>query len=50
MRNSEKDYFNPSFSHIYVEKEVRSHPRARRILERFSRARVIEIDHYKDVF
>lgn len=42
------------FSHIYVEKEVRSHQRARKILAYFSHMpgerNIIEIAHYKDVF
>lgn len=48
--SSENNYYNPFFSHIYVEKEVREHPGTRRILERFPGASVILIDHYKDVF
>lgn len=50
MKNLEKDCYNPSFSHIYVEKEVRNHPRTKRILEKFPQAGIIEIDHYKDIF
>ena len=50
MKNLKKDYYNPSFSHIYVEKEVQNHPRTKRILEKFPQAVLIEIDHYKDVF
>ncbi len=54
MRNSEKDYYkdyyNPFFSHIYVEKGVRDHDRTSRILAHFPQAQVIEIGHYKDVF
>jgi len=37
-------------SRIYVEEAVRTHPRARRILERFPRAKVVGIDDYKNVF
>ncbi|MCM1127639.1 MAG: radical SAM protein [Lachnospiraceae bacterium] len=50
MKNLNKDYYNPFFSHIYVEKSVQNHPRAQRILQRFPYANVILIDHYKDVF
>lgn len=50
MKNSKKDFFNPFFSHIYVEKQILNHPRTQRILARFPTASVIEIDHYKDVF
>lgn len=50
MKNLRKDYYNPFFSHIYVEKAVRFHPRAERILRKFPAAKIILIDHYKDVF
>ena len=50
MRNLKEEYFNPFFSHIYVEKAVESHARVREILARFPQAEVIEISHYKDVF
>lgn len=50
MKSLGNDYYNPFFSHIYVEKGVMRHPRTRRVLERFSDAVVIEIAHYKDVF
>lgn len=50
MKNSKKDYFNPFFSHIYIEKKVWNHPRTQEILEKFPMADIIEIDHYKDVF
>lgn len=42
--------YNFPFSHIYVEKAVLGHPRTKAILSRFSKSRVIKIDHYKDVF
>lgn len=50
MKNSKKDYYNPFFSHIYVEKNIQNHPRTKRILQRFPDANIIFIDHYKDVF
>lgn len=50
MKNLKEDYFNPFFSHIYIEKSVRKHPRTQDILAKFPSASVIEIDHYKDVF
>ena len=46
----EKRYYNPPFSYIYVEEGVREHPRTKRILQHFPKARIIEIHHYKDVF
>lgn len=50
LKNLNEDYYNSFFSHIYVEKPVLSHPRAKAVLQRFPKAVVIEIDHYKDVF
>lgn len=50
MKSSGNDYYNPFFSHIYIEKAVQDHPRAKRILQSFPRASIILIDHYKDVF
>lgn len=50
MKNLKEDYFNVFFSHIYVEKSVRNHFRTQEILAKFPQARVIEINHYKDVF
>lgn len=50
MKSLREEYFNPSFSHIYVEKAIRGHARVQKILERFPAAKVIEIGHYKDVF
>lgn len=38
------------FSHLYVEKKVLDHPQTRKIMEKFSASRIIEIDHYKEVF
>jgi len=38
------------FSHIYIEKEIRNHAVAKRILACFPNAVVVEINHYKDVF
>ncbi len=50
MRNLKEDYFNPKFSHIYVERAARERPETKRILSRLPAANVIEIGHYKDVF
>ncbi len=50
MKSLKKDYFNPFFSHIYVEKSVRNHMRTQKILAKFPSAEIIEINHYKDVF
>lgn len=50
MRNLSEGYYNPAFSHIYVEKALWGNKRAERILSAFPEATVIEIGHYKDVF
>lgn len=50
MNSLNKHFFNPFFSHIYVETTVLEHPRTRCILSKFPDANVIEIRHYKDVF
>ena len=41
---------NNYFSHIYVEQQVIETKQAQNILEKFPRAQVIPIGHYKDVF
>jgi len=38
------------FSHIYVEKRVLNEPYVQDILNKFSKAEIIEINHYKDRF
>jgi len=38
------------FSHLYIESSVLTHPETERIIKRFERSRVIEINHYKDLF
>lgn len=50
MTNSKQNLYNPSFSHIYIEKEVKNHPVTEKILANFPYAKIIEINHYKDVF
>ena len=50
MKNLRQDYYNPFFSHIYVEKAIQDHHRTKRILQRFPHATIVSIDHYKDVF
>lgn len=39
-----------AFSHIYVEKGVSAHPRARRIIGRFKGSTIIEVDDYQNLF
>ncbi len=35
---------------LYIEKQARNYPQARRISEKFWSAEIIEIDHYKNIF
>jgi len=50
LKNSGKDLYNPAFSHIYIEKEIITHPNTTRILSGFPGSRKIEIARYMDVF
>ncbi len=50
MKSLKEEYYNPAFSHIYVEKAVMEHFRTKEIIGKFPKAQVVEIDHYKDVF
>lgn len=50
MKSLREEYYNPVFSHIYVESAVMEHFRTKEIIEKFPKAEVVEIDHYKDVF
>lgn len=49
-QKSIKDCLAPSFSHIYLEEEAAELPGARRVLERFPRARVVPVGAYSEVF
>tara|TARA_Y100000994_G_scaffold240665_1_gene235623 strand:+ start:130 stop:1146 length:1017 start_codon:yes stop_codon:yes gene_type:complete len=42
--------FQSKFSHIYLEKQVEKLPLTKLIISKFSRANIIKIDHYKDIF
>jgi len=42
--------FQPNFSHIYLEKSTEEYPLSQLALSKFPKAKVIIIDHYKDVF
>lgn len=50
MKNLRVDYYNRTFSHIYVEKGIWNHPRTQTVLGHFKEAKVVLIDHYKDMF
>lgn len=50
MKSLREDYYNPLFSHIYVETAIKDHPRTQKLLAKFPSAEIVEISHYKDVF
>ncbi|MBA4689044.1 MAG: radical SAM protein [Candidatus Galacturonibacter soehngenii] len=50
MKNSNDNYYDRAFTHIYVEKELASGTQAKDIMKHFPNAKIILIDHYKDVF
>lgn len=50
MGNLRKDLWNYKFSHVYVEKEAFNYSISSKIISHFEKSRIIEIDHYKDVF
>ncbi len=50
LKNLNHDYFNPAFTHVYVEERVRKHWRTKEILKRLPHATVVTISHYKDIF
>ncbi|WP_330587568.1 spore photoproduct lyase family protein [Anaerocolumna sedimenticola] len=50
MNSLAKNLYNPYFSHIYIEKDAKNHPKTREILAQFPGAQNIDINHYKDVF
>lgn len=49
-KNCGEKSWNSSFSHIYIEREARNHPKTKEIVEKLSEAYVIEIENYQDVF
>lgn len=50
LKNLNQDYYNPAFSHIYVEQRVMNHWRTKKILQKLPHAQVIFVTHYKDIF
>lgn len=50
MSSSENGLFNMFFSHIYIEREIKDHPVAKKILSHFPQAVIVEINHYKNIF
>lgn len=43
MKSLDENYYNPFFSHIYVEEEIAEHPRVKQILARFMKAEIVYI-------
>lgn len=50
MKILKKELLNSKFSHIYVEKAAFKNKNTLNILSKFPRARIIEIDNYKEIF
>lgn len=40
----------PNFSHLYVERRARDHPKTLQMLRRFPKARVVNIERFQEVF
>ncbi|ADQ40671.1 DNA repair photolyase-like protein [Caldicellulosiruptor acetigenus I77R1B] len=50
MKNSKNSLLAKHFSHIYIEREIISHPITKIILDKFPNSVLVEIDNYKEVF
>lgn len=50
MKSLRISLLSKPFSHIYVEREVISHPITQDILKKFSNSQIIIVNHYKEVF
>lgn len=50
MQDLSNNYFNPYFSHIYLEAGAEHYPVAKKVLERFPNSVKVPVSHYKDVF
>lgn len=48
--NLKNAFYNKPFSHIYVERAALAYPLTREILDKYSDAQIVYINHYKDVF
>ena len=42
--------FQPNFSHIYIENQAKGYPLTKIALQKFSKCKIIEVEHYKDIF
>ena len=50
MISYNQNLFNKTFSHIYIEEDLNTHPKVKEITSKFPKAQIISISHYKDVF
>lgn len=50
MNSYYQNLYNKKFSHIYIEESLLNHPKTNEIIAKFPDARIIHINHYKDVF
>ncbi len=50
MNNYGHTFFNPAFSHIYIEEKAADCVETKAVLSKFPHARRIVVRHYKDVF
>jgi len=50
LNNSDNNFYNKSFSYIYVEEAAYEYAQTQDILAKFPNAAIIPIKHYKDVF
>jgi spore photoproduct lyase len=50
LQSLKEGLLNRAFSHIYVEKRAMEYELTKEILKRFKESKVIEIEHYKDIF
>lgn len=50
MKNSNNNFYNNTFSHVYIEEQILTHPRTKAILTKLPNVTQIMINHYKDVF
>lgn len=50
MSDCDRSFWNPDFSHVYIEEDILDHPRTAKILSHLTHSSVIPVPHYKDVF
>lgn len=50
MIKSEVNLLNSDYSHLYIEKDILEHNKTKKIINYFSKSKIVIIDHYKDIF